>query len=156
MKGRSSGILLPIFSLPGAYGIGSLGGEAGVSSTFSPTPISTCGRFFPLFPRGAAIPLYVALRLCRKPLVSGSGGPCGAGAAYPEELSAARCPDPDHVDYAWLHATRLPLLRRAWTRDSDRASRTAFLESQSDWLPDTPSSARSMTISASLWISGRM
>ena len=33
-----------------------------------------------------------------------------------EELDAARRADPDRVDYAWLHQTRIPLLRRAWER----------------------------------------
>ncbi|MFQ9918297.1 MAG: 4-alpha-glucanotransferase [Flavonifractor plautii] len=31
-----------------------------------------------------------------------------------KELDAARRADPDRVDYAWLHQTRIPLLRRAW------------------------------------------
>ena len=137
MKGRSSGILLPIFSLPGAYGIGSLGGEARRFIDFLADAHQHVWQILPLVPTGSGDSPYMSpSAFAGNPWFLDLEDLAALGLLTREELSAARCPDPDHVDYAWLHATRLPLLRRAWTRDSDRASRTAFLESQSDWLPD--------------------
>ena len=42
------------------------------------------------------------------------------------------------MDYAWLHQTRLPLLRKAWERGRDKYAPLVarFLEEESLWLPD--------------------
>ena len=53
MKGRSSGILLPIFSLPGAYGIGSLGGEARRFIDFLADAHQHVWQILPLVPTGS-------------------------------------------------------------------------------------------------------
>ena len=55
---RSSGILLAVSSLPGPYGIGSLGGPARRFVDF----LAEAGQHY------RQIPLYVPLRLCRQPL----------------------------------------------------------------------------------------
>ena len=96
-----------------------LGWEARQPSTFSPTPISTW-QILPLFWYGERRFLCVALRLCRKPwfLIWRTLVRWGC---LPGRSSRHRCPDPDHVDYARLHATRLPS-PPGLTCDSDRAS----------------------------------
>ena len=55
-----------------------------------------------------------------------------------KELDAARRADPDRVDYAWLHQTRIPLLRRAWERGRVCYAQplAEFMVEEADWLPD--------------------
>ena len=55
-----------------------------------------------------------------------------------EELEGARYPNPDRVDYPWLHMTRPALLRKAWERGRERYAPelAAFLTQEADWLPD--------------------
>lgn len=137
MKGRSSGILLPIFSLPGAYGIGSLGGGARQFVDFLASARQHTWQILPLVPPGsgdspymspsafAGNPWFLDLDdLARRGLLTGG------------ELDSARWPDPDRVNYDFLRETRTALLRTAWGRDTDRALRDAFLLEQADWLPD--------------------
>ena len=56
---RSSGILLAVSSLPGPYGIGSLGGPSRRFVDF----LAEAGQHY-----WQILPLYVPLRLCRQPL----------------------------------------------------------------------------------------
>ena len=60
MKGRSSGILLPIFSLPGAYGIGSLGGEARRFIDFLADAHQHVWQILPLVPTGSGDSPYMS------------------------------------------------------------------------------------------------
>ena len=44
---RQSGILMHITSLPGPYGVGTMGERPTNSWTFSKVPVNPAGRFFP-------------------------------------------------------------------------------------------------------------
>lgn len=131
MTGRHSGILLPVFSLPGHYGIGDLGKGARTFVDFLAAAGQHYWQILPLVPPGsgdspymspsafAGNPLFLDLEdLNRRNLIT------------QDELNAARYPNPDRVDYNWLRETRLPLLRRAF----GRAGRTAPPEN-CPWLP---------------------
>ena len=130
---RSAGILLPIFSLPSAYGIGSLGAEAKAFANFLQDAGQSWWQILPVGPAGAGDspyasestfagnPLFIDLDLLAK-----------EGLLTEEELSSARVPDGDSIDYAALKQSREPLLRTAFARVSGEAAEAArsFAESR--------------------------
>ena len=65
---RSSGILLAVSSLPGPYGIGSLGGPARRFVDFLAEAGQHYWQILPLVPPGTAPPPICPLRFCRQPL----------------------------------------------------------------------------------------
>lgn len=137
---RSSGILMPISSLPSPYGIGTLGQAA---MDFVDFLHGANQRWWQILPVGhtsygdspyqclsayAGNPYFVDLDLLiqdgllkRKEV---------------EELSWGE--DPAQVDYATLYKNRFPLLkkaaRRGWERD--QAEVEVFCRANGEWLPD--------------------
>lgn len=137
MKGRSSGILLPIFSLPSPYGVGSLGKGARLFIDFLAQSRQHVWQILPLVPPGSGDSPYMSpSAFAGSPWFLDLEDLAGRGLLTADELAGARFSDPDRVDYGWLRRTRLPLLRAAWQRDGDSAARAAFLAEQADWLPD--------------------
>lgn len=139
MQARASGILLPVFSLPGPYGIGTLGAPARRWIDFLSDSGQRFWQILPLVPPGGGDSPYMsASSFAGNPLFLDLDELAGEGLLTQEEVASARRADPDRVDYAWLHQTRLPLLRTAWERA--RASCTeeldAFVRNEADWLPD--------------------
>ena len=57
---RSAGILLPIFSLPSAYGIGSLGAEARAFANFLQDAGQSWWQILPVGPAGAGNSPYTS------------------------------------------------------------------------------------------------
>ena len=114
---RASGILMAVSSLPGPYGIGSLGKPAFDFIDFLARAGQTYWQILPLVPPGdgaspymsqsafAGNPYYIDLDL----LVQ-------EGLLTRSEADQALYHAPDRVDYGWLAQTRLSLLRRAWER----------------------------------------
>lgn len=137
MKGRSSGILLPVFSLPGDYGIGTLGKSARLFIDFLATAGQHVWQILPLVPPGSGNSPYMSpSAFAGNPLLLDLEDLATQGLMTPEELADARFPDPDHVDYNWLRENRYLLLKKAWSRDQNTAARSAFLKEQTAWLPD--------------------
>lgn len=138
MKGRSSGILLPVFSLPGSYGIGTLGSEARAFVDFLAEARQHVWQILPLVPPGSGDSPYMSpSAFAGNPLLLDLDDLAARGLLTSSELESARFPDPDRVDYAWLHKTRLPLLRLAWRRGlSDDPDRAQFEAGQAGWLQD--------------------
>ena len=60
MTGRSSGILLPIFSLPGGCGVGSLGGGARTFVDFLAAAGQRWWQILPLVPPGSGNSPYMS------------------------------------------------------------------------------------------------
>lgn len=128
---RSAGILLPIFSLPSAYGIGSLGAEARAFANFLQDAGQSWWQILPVGPAGegdspyasestfAGNPLFIDLDLLAQ-----------EGLLTEEELDAARVPAGDKVDYESLKKSREPLLRKAFSRIGGEAAEAvrAFAE----------------------------
>ena len=139
LDSRSSGILLPISSLPGDYGVGSLGAKARRFVDFLADAGQSFWQILPLVPPGggdspymspssfAGNPFFLDLEMLKED-----------GLLTQEELEGARYPNPDRVDYPWLHMTRPALLRKAWERGRERYAPelAAFLTQEADWLPD--------------------
>ena len=139
MKYRSSGVLLHIASLPGPCGIGSFGKEA---VAFAQLLKSMGFRYWQTLPFGttdehnspytsfsafAGNPLFIDLPTLHE-----------EGLITDQELKENSYENPYAVDYGWLYATRLPLLRKAFGRiDEDtRAAVAAFSRENDFWLPD--------------------
>ena len=134
---RASGILLAVSSLPGPYGIGSLGAPARAFVDFLARAGQTYWQILPLVPPGDGASPYMSPSAF-------AGNPClidldelaRDGLLTGEELAQARCPDPDRVDYQALAKTRLPLLRRAWQRSRTRRAASPEEGAQLPWLED--------------------
>lgn len=79
---RTAGILMPIFSLPGPYGIGTLGSEARTFADFLQGRRADLVANFAGGPhRRGGLPLHQRLHLCGQPAVHRLGGPGGGGTA---------------------------------------------------------------------------
>ena len=135
---RSSGILLPIFSLPSPYGIGTLGKAAYAFADFLHASGQKYWQLLPLGPTSygdspyqsfstfAGNPYFIDLDLL-----------CKDGLLEKSELQADWGDDPSQVDYGKIYAARYPILRKAFDRgwERDRAAVEAFSR-KTPWLPD--------------------
>lgn len=139
MKSRASGLLLPISSLPGGWGIGSFGAQAHAFVDYLATGRQTYWQILPLGPTGvgdspyqtfssyAISPYYIDVDILSK-----------EGLLTEEELKEYDCSSEDEsVDYSSLYTKRLPLLRLAASRlrAEDHRSLTSFLASH-PWASD--------------------
>ena len=117
MQARASGILLPVFSLPGPYGIGTLGAPARSFIDFLAQAGQKFWQILPLVPPGGGDSPYMSpSSFAGNPFFLDLEELTREGLITQKELDAARRADPDRVDYAWLHQTRIPLLRRSRLR----------------------------------------
>ena len=137
---RSSGILMPISSLPSPHGIGTLGTEARKFVDFLADAGQSWWQILPVSPTSygdspyqsfsayAGNPYFIDLDLL-----------CEDGLLTPEEVNAVNWGnDPAKVDYSAIYNGRFPLLRlateRGWERDADKVK--TFLGENAAWLPD--------------------
>ena len=137
---RSSGILMPISSLPSPHGIGTLGAEARKFVDFLAAARQSWWQILPVGPTSygdspyqsfsayAGNPYFVDLDLL-----------CKDGLLTPDEVSAVSWgDDPARVDYSAIYNGRFPLLHlameRGWERDADKVK--SFSEENASWLPD--------------------
>ena len=139
---RSGGILMPLFSLPGKYGIGCLSEEAYRFADFLKESGVSYWQMLPLGPTSfgdspyqsystfAGNPYFIDLEeLIRLGLLT-------------EKLcdAAGLGPDPETVDYAGLKKNKTELLRKAYEnvcRDRTLLSQVdAWAKTQAHWLPD--------------------
>lgn len=128
---RASGILLAVSSLPGPYGIGSLGREARRFVDFLAEAGQTYWQILPLVPPGDGSSPYMSpSSFAGNPYLIDLDQLVEQGLLTPEEVAPAHYYAPDRVDYGWLAQTRMPLLRLAWSR-SDREDVDRY-----DWLED--------------------
>ena len=148
-KQRTAGILLPISSLPSAYGIGTMGEEAYAFVDFLKKAGQTYWQILPVGPTSfgdspyqsfstfAGNPYFIDL----KQLVS---------AGYLTRQDCEKCKIPAHqkdpegdkyVDYALQYTHRYPLLKKAYAGflkkdgQKEKAYRE-FCEENEDWLPE--------------------
>lgn len=138
MLNRSSGILLPIFSLPSDYGIGTLGKEAYAFIDFLKSAGQTYWQILPINPAGSGDSPYQCLS-------SFAGNPyfIDLDSLTEEGLLSERdvnelCFEPGDVDYVKINAGRLSLLRKAARNglQKNRAEMIMFAEQNRDWIYD--------------------
>ena len=135
---RESGILMHITSLPGPYGIGSMGKNAYAFVDFLEAAGQSYWQILPLTPTGYGDSPYQSFSSC-------------AGNHYLIDLDTlveegllekAELEDlvwetiPGRVDFGKLYEQRLPVLKKAWERFVPEDGYEAFLRENELWLPD--------------------
>ena len=114
---RSAGILLPIFSLPSDYGIGSLGKEARQFAAFLRDAGQSWWQILPVGPTGEGNSPYTSMStFAGHPLFIDLDLLAADGLLDRSDLTAAKVPAGDQIEYNALHKTREALLRKAFRR----------------------------------------
>ena len=135
---RESGVLMHITSLPGDFGVGTMGKSAYAFVDFLKQAGQRCWQILPLTPTGygdspyqscstyAGNPYLIDLQL----LMDG-------GLLKAEEVCTVDwCGRADKVDYGKLYENRGKVLRLAYSRFDDHIALDAFCRQNSSWLPD--------------------
>ena len=134
---RASGILMPVFSLPGPFGIGTLGKEAFAFVDFLAEAKQTYWQILPIGPTGygdspyqsfsafAGNPYFIDYRLL-----------ADAGLLTADEVPAAQPVGP--IDYGALYNERPVLLKKAADRllAAPTPAYEDFCDAQDFWLED--------------------
>ena len=137
---RSSGILLPLFSLPSPYGIGTMGLAA---YDFADLLHAAGQRYWQMLPLGPTSygdsPYQSFSSYAGNPYLIDLDLLIEDGLLTEQEVCDRNWgEDPRHVDYGKLYENRLDLLKKAaergWMRDSGAVA--GFTEKNASWLPD--------------------
>ena len=135
---RSSGILMHISSLPGPYGIGTMGAQAFAFVDFLKSAGQRFWQILPLTPTGYGDSPYQSCStfagnhyLIDLDLLV-EEGLLKAG----EPDSVCWCQREDKADFGLLYRNRLTLLRLAYDRFRCHSDLDRFCEERSGWLPD--------------------
>lgn len=135
---RTSGILMPVFSLPGKYGIGTFGKEAYHFVDFLEKAGQHYWQLLPLNPTNYGDSPYQSFS-------SAAGNPYFIDLELLTEeglLTEADYAEVDFgqdstaIDYGKLYENRLPVLRRAYERFTGGTAYRAFCREQADWLEE--------------------
>ncbi|GHU71126.1 4-alpha-glucanotransferase [Clostridia bacterium] len=142
---RRAGVLMPVFSLPGAYGIGTLGraayefvdfiSEAGLSY-WQVLPLGPVGKGFSPYSSPSSFagnPLFVDWDLVKQRL----GGSTLPTEDATSKLSFGTGSNAGRIDYAGLIKRSDAALREAFAREgADAAAHVAQFTKSHAWLPD--------------------
>lgn len=133
---RSAGILLPIFSLPGPYGVGTLGAEARAFADFLHAAGQRWWQILPVGPTGGGESPYTSVStFAGNPLFIDPAALAAQGLLTEAELKAAELPEEDRVDYGALRQSREALLRKAFSRlDGARAQTVRDFTERNPWV----------------------
>ena len=137
---RRAGVLMPVFSLPSPYGIGTMGAAAREFILFLEAAGQRYWQTLPLGPTSYGDSPYQSFS-------SRAGNPyfidldelAAEGLLEREEYQGLDWgADPERVDYGLLYQTRYPVLRRACARllAGDRREFDHFCQEHRDWLED--------------------
>ena len=136
---RSSGILLPVFSLPGRYGIGGFSREARIFIDYLADAGQSFWQILPLGPTGYGDSPYQSFStFAGNPYFIDLEDLIRQGLLTEEECQSQISGDPQTIDYGFLYETRLSLLRKAFRRSHHRETEefTSFLRDNAFWLSD--------------------
>lgn len=137
---RKCGVLMPIASLPGKYGIGGFSREAYQFVDFLASAGQSLWQILPLGPTGygdspyqsfstfAGNPYYISLEMLIE-----------EGLLTEEECEVLDCgTDETRIDYEKIYETRFKLLEKAYQRDDSAKSQEyqSFVADNSKWLKD--------------------
>lgn len=137
---RKSGILLPVSSLPGPYGIGTLGKEAYRFADFLAASGQGAWQILPLGPTSYGDSPYSSFSAnAGNPYLIDLDKLVADGLLMPGEIEGIDWgADPGYVDYGKIYAHRFDVLglacKRGWERDAEKVE--AFIEANRGWLPD--------------------
>ena len=135
---RSAGILLPLFSLPSDYGIGSLGAEAREFLDFLRDAGQRWWQMLPLTPGGGGnSPYSSASSFAGNPLLLDLPRLAEDGLLTAAEVESAKVPGHAAIDYGAVLASRETLLRLAFRRGRIRdEKRVAAFRVRCPWVED--------------------
>ena len=136
---RTSGILFPIFSLPGKYGIGCFSEEAYKFVDFLKEAGQTYWQILPLGPTGYGDSPYQSFStFAGNPYLISLEDLIAQGLLTEEECDAEDFGDGREVDYGKLYNSRWDLLRKAYKRSGHKetAEFAAFMKDNAFWLTD--------------------
>lgn len=137
---RSSGILMPVSSLPSPYGIGTLGRAAREFVDFLAAAGQSWWQMLPVGPTSYGDSPYQSFSAyAGNPYFIDLDYLCRDGLLEQAEIDAVDWGgDPGRVDYAAIYENRFSLLQKAagrgWERDAGAVA--AFAEENRAWLPD--------------------
>lgn len=134
---RRAGILLPLFSLPSPYGIGTMGQSAREYIDFLAKAGQSCWQVLPMGPTSFGDSPYQSFSsFAGNPYFIDLDDLAADGLLTPEEYISLDWGDPRSVDYALLYQNRYPVLRNACGRllENPPADYGAFLAENAFWL----------------------
>ena len=135
---RQSGILMHITSLPGPYGVGTMGAPAREFVDFLQSAGQSKWQILPLTPTGFGdSPYQSCSAFAGNPYLIDLQELIDEGLLEKAEAERIRWSESDtRVDFGVLYEKRHSVLYKAYTRFQDQASLTEFCQKNSDWLPD--------------------
>ena len=135
---RSSGILMHITSLPGPYGVGTMGKHAYAFIDFLKKAGQSYWQILPLSPTGYGdSPYQSCSTFAGNHYLIDLDLLVEAGLLTVEEVSSVQwCNDLQRVDFGLQYANRLNVLYKAYSRFTDDGTFAEFCDKNSQWLPD--------------------
>lgn len=135
---RGSGILMHITSLPGPYGVGTMGKQACAFVDFLKRAGQSYWQILPLSPTGYGdSPYQSCSAYAGNHYLIDLDSLVDAGLLEKDELECVRWNvREDRVDYGCLYENRLTVLRLAYDRFADTDLLDDFCRKNSNWLPD--------------------
>ena len=135
---RESGILMHITSLPGAYGIGTMGKEAHRFVDFLKSAGQSLWQILPLTPTGYGdSPYQSCSTFAGNHYLIDLDTLIEQGLLKEEEVKSITWSyRDDKVDFGTQYNNRLSVLRKAYSRFADQEALDAFCREQALWLPD--------------------
>ena len=135
---RESGILMHITSLPGAYGIGTMGDSAYKFVDFLEAAGQSYWQILPLTPTGYGDSPYQSFSACAgNHYLIDLDTLVEEGLLKKEEVEAIHWgKDPERVDFGTMYAQRSKVLKLACDRFIPDAAYEAFVKENADWLED--------------------
>lgn len=140
-KQRGSGILLPVFSLPGKYGIGCFSSEAEQFIDFLKKAGQKYWQILPLGPTGYGDSPYQSFStFAINPYFIDPEYLYSEGLVSAKDLKSVIYPKEkgNYIDYEWLYNTRFNFLRKAFDIFCTKPLRgfKPFCRKNADWLND--------------------
>ena len=135
---RSSGILIHISSLPGPYGIGTMGKQAFRFIDFLEEAGQSVWQILPLNPTGYGdSPYQSCSTFAGNHYLIDLDTLVEEGLLQEEELSSIQwCHSETKADFGLLYNNRLNVLRKAYERFTANEELDSFCLRNSSWLPD--------------------
>lgn len=135
---RSSGVLMHITSLPGPYGIGTMGKEAFAFVDFLKEAGQSCWQLLPLNPTGYGdSPYQSCSAYAGNHYLIDLDQLAEEGLLDREELTSLRwCRKDTKVDFGRIYKLRLNVLRKAYSRFTGSEAFDRFCAGNDSWLSD--------------------
>ena len=135
---RESGILMHITSLPGPYGVGTMGKQAFAFVDFLEAAGQRCWQILPLNPTGFGdSPYQSCSAFAGNPYLIDLELLAEEGLLQKDELEAVTwCDSETRVDFGILYRNRMKILEKAFARHTQTEEFTAFCRDQKNWLPN--------------------